>query len=64
MADKTFIVTHAKARSPLTITGKTLEDALEKEGLTSPPWELVSIQPELEVQETGDNQGDGGEEDN
>jgi len=64
MADKTFIVTHPKARSPLTITGKTLAEALEKEGLNPAIWKEQGAVPESEVEPSGDNQGDGGEEGN
>jgi len=41
MANQTFVVTHAKAREPLTIKGKTLEEALEKEGLNPSIWKEV-----------------------
>lgn len=42
MSEKTFVVSHAKARAPLTITGKTLKDALKKEGLNPERWRLVA----------------------
>jgi len=64
MVNKTFIVSHPKARSPITITGKTLEDALKKEGLDPETWKPVENQPESEVEELGDNQGAPGPEDN
>ena len=62
MADKTFIVTHAKARAPITIKGKTLEEALEKEGLDPAIWKEVGAAPESEEPSLGTNQGDAGEE--
>lgn len=40
MQDKEFIVTHAHARAPITVKGKTLEEALEKEGLDPAIWQL------------------------
>lgn len=50
MSDKTFVVTHARAREPLTIKGKTLEEALEKEGLDPNIWKpLVTPEPETET---------------
>lgn len=64
MRNKAFIVTHAHARAPLTIKGVTLEDALEKEGLDPAIWKQVGEQPEMEVEETGTDQGDAGAEDN
>ena len=38
MADKRFVVTHPKARAPIAIKGKTLTEALEKEGLDPAIW--------------------------
>ena len=64
MSEKTFIVTHAKARSPLTVTGKTLEEALEKEGLDPLIWHEVGELIEGEEEPHGDNQGDAEPEDN
>jgi len=49
MADKEFIVTHAKARAPITIRGKTLKEALKEEGLNPNIWREVSP-PEPEEQ--------------
>lgn len=56
MVNKTFIVSHPKARAPITITGKTLEEALEQEGLDPSVWKPVDIQPESEVEELGETQ--------
>lgn len=42
MADKEFIVTHGRARAPLTIKGKNLKDALAKEGLNPDIWKEVN----------------------
>ncbi|MBA7629006.1 hypothetical protein ES703_36503 [subsurface metagenome] len=42
MGDKEFIVSHAKAREPITVRGKNLEEALEKEGLDPNIWREVS----------------------
>ncbi len=64
MADKTFVVTHAKARAPLTITGKTLEEALAKNGLDLSIWKPVGEPKEVEEEASGDNQGDDIREDN
>lgn len=64
MPDKTFIVTHAKARSPITVKGKTLTEALKKEGLNPAIWKEAQPFIETEVANYGDNQGDGGEEGN
>lgn len=41
MGDKTFVVTHAKAREPLTITGKSLKDALKKAWLDPATWKEI-----------------------
>lgn len=41
MADKEFIVSHAHARSPLTIRGKNLKEALESEELDPAIWKEV-----------------------
>lgn len=64
MVDKTFIVTHAHARASITITGKTLEEALKKEGLNPDIWKLASEPVEAEEEASGDNQGDDIREDN
>ena len=45
MADREFTVTHPKARLPLTIRGKTLEDALDRECLDPAIWKLVEPPP-------------------
>lgn len=58
MADKTFTVTHARARSPLVVKGKTLNEALEKEGLDPTIWKIAEPEPESEELPSGDNQGD------
>lgn len=44
MAEKEFTVTHGRARSPLVIRGKSLKDALKKEGLNPGIWKPVSPQ--------------------
>lgn len=62
MRNKAFIVTHAHARAPLTIKGKTLDDALEKEGLNPAIWKPVQEPEEVEEETNGDNQGDAGPE--
>lgn len=64
MRNKAFIVTHAKARAPLTIKGKDLDDALEKEGLDPAIWKPVGEAQEIEEESIGNNQGDAGPEDN
>ena len=64
MAKKTFIVTHAKARAPLTIKGNTLEEALAHEGLNPDIWKEIGVAPESEVKEAGENSGDARNEDN
>lgn len=64
MADKTFIVTHAKARAPLSITGRTLNDALKKEGLDPAIWKEQAPYTEGERNDLGVNQGDARPEDN
>ncbi|MBA7529162.1 hypothetical protein ES705_21354 [subsurface metagenome] len=64
MVDKTFIVTHARARASLTITGKTIEEALEREGLDPNIWKPVGQPEEAEEEASGDNQGDDIREDN
>jgi len=47
MSEKEFVVSHPKARSPLTITGSTLEEALAKEGLDPAIWkEVVPLKPD------------------
>lgn len=64
MAYRTFIVTHAHARSPIIVKGKTLNEALKKEGLDPAIWKDTGAKPESEDPDHGDNQGDGREEDN
>lgn len=64
MTDKTFIVTHPKARSPITVTGKTLAEALEKEGLIPSLWKEVEAQSEMEVEEAGKTTEDAEPQDN
>lgn len=52
MGDKEFIVSHAKARAPITIEGKTLKEALEKEGLDPSIWkEIEPPEPEQPLAE-------------
>lgn len=47
MADKEWIVSHAKARAPVTVTGKNLKEALKKEGLDPNLWKpITSEEPE------------------
>lgn len=41
MADKTWTVSHAKARTPITVTGKTLKEALKSEGLSPEIWKPI-----------------------
>jgi len=64
MQEKVFIVSHRKARAPITVTGKTLKSALLKEGLNPAIWKEIESTPESEVIDDGDNQGDGRPEDN
>lgn len=64
MSDKTFIVTHAMAREPITVTGKNLAEALENEGLDPNIWKEVEPAPESEEEPSGNNQGDDKPEDN
>ena len=64
MRNKAFIVSHPKARNPITIKGHTLEEALEKERLDPNIWKPVGQSLEVEEEPVGDNQGDGGEEGN
>lgn len=53
MANKTFTITHAHAREPLTIKGKSLKDALRKEGLDPDIWKEVQPPEEPEPEENG-----------
>lgn len=53
MEDKTFVVTHAKARAPLTIKGKTLKEALKKEGLNPDIWKPVEPEKESGLDSNG-----------
>lgn len=46
-ADKEFVVTHARARAPITVRGKNLEEALAKEGLDPNIWKPIAT-PEPE----------------
>lgn len=62
--DKTFIVTHGRARAPIAVTGKNLEEALINEGLDPSIWHEVPQAPPAEVSADGDNQGDASQEDN
>jgi hypothetical protein len=64
MADKTFIVSHPNARSPITITGANLHQALEDEGLDPAIWKEIRPAEEVEDIALGDNQGDDKPEDN
>ena len=50
MSDKVFVVTHARARAPITVTGRTLEEALEKEGLDPNIWKLMEEPPLVVVE--------------
>lgn len=63
MTKKTFIVTHAKARAPLTITGNTMKDALEKEGLDPDIWKLADTTVILVTGDNGDSEDHAGHED-
>lgn len=42
MAEKEFVVSHRRARTPLIVRGKNLEEALKKEGLDPKIWKEVS----------------------
>lgn len=53
MTDKTFVVSHAHARAPLTIEGKSLQDALKKEFLDPDLWKEVTPPPEPEPLDNG-----------
>jgi len=64
MRNKAFIVTHPKARAPLTIKGKDLEDALEKEGLDPSIWKPVGEPEEVEEEPSGNNRENAGDEGN
>jgi len=64
MADKTFVVSHRRARSPITITGHTLKQALKKEGLDPNIWKETAQDHKVSEPEYGDNQGDARPEDN
>lgn len=64
MRNKHFIVSHPRARHPLTITGHTLAEALEKEGLDPNIWKPLHELEEVEDKPVGDNQGDARPEDN
>lgn len=64
MKDRTFIVSHAHARAPLTITGKTLAEALEKERLSPDIWGEVGAAPEGEDNGGTETAPASGDEDN
>lgn len=57
MSYKTFIVTHARARSPIIVRGTTLDQALRKEGLDPRIWKETNPPADLKGDDTGDNQG-------
>lgn len=63
MAYKTFIVSHAKARYPIAVKGRTLEEALKKEGLNPAIWKEQLPLNESEAIYFDENQGDGRQED-
>lgn len=64
MREKVFVVSHPKARYPITIKGKTLEEALEKEGLDPAIWKEISSSVEEEEQPVGEDTRAAGPEDN
>ena len=46
MPEKTFVVSHRRARAPITLTGKNLKEALEKEALDPAIWmEMPGTEP-------------------
>ncbi|MBA7697248.1 hypothetical protein ES703_105911 [subsurface metagenome] len=49
MADKTWVVSHARAREPITVTGKDLEEALLKEGLDPNIWKPITPEEPGEI---------------
>ncbi|MBA7696089.1 hypothetical protein ES703_104731 [subsurface metagenome] len=42
MEDKEWVVSHAKAREPITVRGKTLKAAIESEGLDPNLWKPIT----------------------
>ena len=58
MSDKIFIVSHAHARTPITVRGKNLEEALENEGLDPAIWHEIKPPGESEDDTSGHSQGD------
>lgn len=48
MADKVFIVSHRRARAPITVRGKNLEEALASEGLDPNIWKPI-MPPQDEI---------------
>ena len=64
MSNKTFTVTHPKARAPIVVKGATLDEALEKEGLDPAVWKEQGSA--LEEEDNGDPETGGapGSEDN
>ena len=62
MTIKTFIVTHPKARAPITVHGATLAAALKIEGLNPNIWKEAAADHKVAEPENGDNQGDAGQE--
>lgn len=64
MAEKSWMVSHPKARNPILVTGKTLPEALEKENLNPAIWKPIGQPTDIKEQPNGDNQGDGRPEDN
>ena len=53
MPDKEFTVVNPKTRQTFTITGKSLKNALEKEGLDPAIWVEVKPEPESEDEPHG-----------
>lgn len=64
MSYKIFVISHPKARSPLTIRGHTLREALEREGLDPTLWRPIGKPQVVKDNTDGKNQGDGREESN
>jgi len=64
LKNRTFIVSHAHARAPLTITGKTLTEAIENERLNPDIWKEVGGAPESENDGGTETAPASGDEDN
>ena len=64
MKEKTFVVSHPKARAPLTVKGETLAKALKAEGLDPAIWQEIAPMSDIEAEAHDDSPGDAGPEDN